>query len=484
MKLIKLTAHYTYAVAVLLIINISACNKLSSYDYPASVGTAYEIVKNDRNFSYFLEAVNRAGLEDLLKGSKAHTIYVPNNNAFTAAGYTNAVLQNMVAAELAVLVKNHIVEGATDLQVTAGKHEQTALSGLKITVEKKGDLFYVNGGDILNVSQATTNGYIHVTSTLLATRPTILDAIKNYVSTGNSQLTFLAAAITRASTGSTDFTALLSGSTPYTLLAPNNGAFIDGGFANLAAINAADPEVLGDILKYHLIAGAKLTTAFDSVPVTAYNGTPVYFDITPRTVTSTTDMTTNFTYWYANGICFGNAVPSNITADNGVVHTVSRLLPAPVTVSTLEYIEADPNLSLFRALVARASEGDADLDFEDLLSSPDKSYTVFAINNDGLINEGYEDETAIENEDPVVLARLLRMHMLPKRVNNINITDGETVRSLLPSGTTAGRYPVTFQKNGGFAVKGPSNPSPIPVLEANVVTTNGLVNVIGEVLKP
>jgi len=51
MKFKKITANnIIYAVAVLLLINITACKKLSSYDYPSSVGTAYDILKNDNNF--------------------------------------------------------------------------------------------------------------------------------------------------------------------------------------------------------------------------------------------------------------------------------------------------------------------------------------------------------------------------------------------------------------------------------------------------
>jgi uncharacterized surface protein with fasciclin (FAS1) repeats len=489
MKLKQITAkNLIYAAAVLFLLNSTACKKLSSYDYPPAVGTAYDILKNDDNFSYFYTAVTRAGLDDLLKGGQALTIYAPTNAAFTASGYTSGMIEDMAVEDLDILVKDHIVSGATDVKTITGSQQQTTLSGQKITVEQIGDLYYVNGGDILSASQEIVNGFLNVSSTLLVSSPTVMDIINNYGGSGNAKLTYLAAAIERASTGSTDFTSLLSGSNPYTLFAPNNGAFIDGGYGSIAAIQAADPETLGDLLKYHLMTGARFTTAFDSLPVTSYNGSPIYFDKNRRVVISTTTPATNFTYWYANGITFGNAVPSNLLANNGVVHTVSRFLPVPAGVSSLDYIEADTSLSMFRAIIAKASEADPNANFETMLSSPDSSFTVFAITNDGLMDAGYANEAAIDNEDAVVLADLLKYHMLAKRVNNISVDDGGAVKTLLTEASSDTGYVthkvIYLMKSGGYSVKGPANVSEIPVIDGNIVTTNGIVNIIGSVLKP
>lgn len=484
----QIMRNIIYTAAALVLTNITACKKLSSYDYPHAVGTAYDILKNDNNFSYFFTAVDKAGLGDLLKSNEAYTIYAPNNAAFINAGYTLAAIQAMASTDLAVIVKNHIVAGATDVKTISGSQQQTALSGLNISVQKIGNLYYVNGGDILNPSQVISNGFLNVSSTLLVNQTTLNDAITAYTASGNSRLTFLAAAIARASSGSTNFTSLLSGSTPYTLFAPNDGAFIDGGYKTIAAINAANPETLGNILKYHLIAGTKLTTAFDSVPVTAYNGTPIYFDKIPRKVTAITTMSSNFTHWYANGINFGNEVPSNLLAANGAMHIVSRFLPIPKSVTTLDYIKADTSLSMFYTLIKRASQAEANVNFETVLSAPTSSYTVFVVNNAGLRKEGYADIAAINNESPNVLAGLLKFHMLSKRINNINIAESETVGTLLTikdpvSGAETSRS-IYFLKSGGFAVKGSSNITSIPVITANIVTTNGLLNIIGSVLKP
>jgi len=474
----KITKTILYAITAFVIINLAACKKLSSYDYPPSAGSALDLIGADNNFSYFKYAIDKTGLGDLLNGKDEYTVFAPTNAAFINAGYPLTTLQTMLSADVAIIVKNHIVAGKIDVNTLGNSQDEVTLSGLVITVQKIDILSYVNGGDILNVNQTTSNGFLNTTNTLMVSKATLNDAVKNYINaTGNSQLTFLAAAIIRASTGSTNFTNLLSGSTPYTLFAPNNGAFIDGGYASIAAINAAAPDVLGNILKYHLIAGSKFTTAFDSMPVIAYNGNPIYFNKTPRNVTPTVTIATNVTLWYANGIIFGNSVPSNIRAANGVMHVVPRLLPTPVITNTLDRIKSDANLTMFLALIQRASTADTAWNFEALLSNPAKSYTVFAVNNTGLQAAGYANIAAINAETPAVLAAILKLHMINKRLNNINIPDNGAVYTL------AGLN-IRFLLTGGFKVQGPSNPTSIPVITANVVTTNGLLNIIGSVLKP
>jgi uncharacterized surface protein with fasciclin (FAS1) repeats len=467
-----------YFIMAMGLITMAACKKLSSFDYPPTAGTNLQIISNDNNFSTFKYALDKTGLGDLLKGTDEYTVFAPNNNAFIIGGYPLATLQSMTSADVAVLVKNHIVAGKMDVSSLGASTDKETLSGLKITIQNMGGLSYVNGGDILNASINASNGYFNATNLVLSSYPNLNDAVKNYINgTSNSQLTFLAAAILRASTGSTNFTSLLSGSTPYTLLAPNNGAFIDAGYASIAAINAATPDVIGNLLKYQLLPGVKLTTAFDSVPVTSYNGTPIYFDYIKRNVTPTVTIATNVSLWYANGITFGNSNPSNLRAGNGVMHIVSRFLPVPVTTNTLDRIKADPNLTMFLALIKRASTADPLWNFESILADPAKSYTVFAVNNTGLQAAGYADVAAINAESPGVLASILKLHMINKSINNINIIDNGAVMTLAGSN-------ITFILTGGFKVQGPANSTSIPVITANTVTTNGILNIIGAVIKP
>lgn len=461
-----------------VLFSVVACKKLSSFNYPTSVVSAYDILLADDNYSYFRYISQRAGLQSLLQGDGAFTIFVPTNSAFLNSGYTFKSLQDMPDPEITLLAKNHILSNKLDIKST-GIANLTTLSNSSINLQTIGSSIFVDGGDVLNANELATNGYINIINKVLISKITLSKAIEVYTNgTSISQLTFAAAAIARASTGGTDFNALLMGSTPYTFFIPNNGAFIDGGYASIAAINAANPVTLTNILKYHFIPGANLTTAFDSTAVTSYNGIPLYFDKVVKNRGGSTS-------FYANGITFGNSAPSNILATNGVMHVISRFLPAPITTNTLVRINSDVNLSTFSALIQRASTADPNFNFSSLLSDPNKSYTVFAVNNAGLLAAGYPNVAAINAADPSVLANIMKLHMIPKRINNIGSGGAATLLTYVnPITSVASPIGLTFVLTPGFSVKGPSNIATIPVITGNVVTTNGILNIIGTVLTP
>lgn len=464
----KIITKISTAIVLLCLIGLAGCKKLTSYDYPPDSATPYELITNDNNFSIFKIAVDRAGLASLLSSNDAYTVFAPNNTAFTNAGYPQTLIQTMPVADVITLVKNHIITGKLDAAtITAPK---ATLSGRQISVQKIGTTYYIEGGDILNKNLKTTGGYLNTINRLIYSRPTILDVITAYnanFTVAAQQYTYLQAAITRASTGSTNFTALFTGTEPYTLFAPTNDAFITAGYATVAAVQAAAPDVLGNLLKYQMIQGAKLTSAFDSVAVKAYNGTNIYFDIAKSSA--------NITSWYANGVVFGNA-GGNLTANNGVVHAVGRFFPTPITTTTLDRINSDATLTMFAALIQRASTADPKFNFTSMLSGT-SSYTVYAVNNTGLIAAGYANVAAINAENPEKLAAILKLHIVAKRTNNINVAEGGTVNSI--SGTA-----LTINTTGGYKVKGPSNPAAIAVITGNVVTTNGVLNIIGTLLTP
>ena len=465
-----------YIIAVLLgMLAMSACKKPSTIKY-VDQASSYSILYDDVNYTYFIYAINKAGLTETLQAGDQYTVFAPSNTAFINSGYTLAILQNMSVADVTTLVKYSIVSGAVDVKTTSTSQSLTNLDGQKITVQKVSGHLYIDGGDITSISLSATNGYVNYVNKVLTARPTLLDVINNYNNaTANSQLTFLTAAITKASTGSTNFTSLLTGATPYTLLAPNDGAFIAAGYATVAAVQAANADVLGNILKYHLIPGNNLLTAFDSVTVTSYAGTPIYFSQDYQIRTS---------YWFVNGIGCGNNFPSNLLAGNGSMNIISAVITPPVTVNTLAYINSNATLTMFYALIQRASQSGTD--FASMLSSPTSIYTVYAINNTGLTAAGYANIAAVNVADPTVLANILRLHMVKKRINNVSITNAGTVSSTLPN---PGSSPITYDlltltNSNPFSVKGPGNAAAVNYVTSSVVTTNGLVNIIGTKLLP
>jgi uncharacterized surface protein with fasciclin (FAS1) repeats len=146
----------------------------------------------------------------------------------------------------------------------------------------------------------------------------LLAAVGNIVATaqGNANLSLLVAAVLRASQGDVNVATVLSGTGPFTVFAPTNKAFSDAGFGTVAAINAADPNVLTSILTYHVIAARVFSSDLvnNSTPTTVNGGT-VKITLTggPKVLGKT-------------NIKPSNIVITDILATNGVVHVIDQVL--------------------------------------------------------------------------------------------------------------------------------------------------------------
>ncbi len=177
---------------------------------------------------------------------------------------------------------------------------------------------------------------------------------------------------------------LLSDSTNlFTVFLPNNDAFKASGFPTLAAVNAQSATTLGGIVGYSIIPGRQylsdsVPTKFPNVqlPTAAYTGstlpgTPVRFDLT------------TFPSKRSNGF-WDNNIPvlqPDIKLQNGVVHLTAAIV-APPSAVLKSMIYADPNLSYFKAAIARADSGSVGLDrLDSLLGYAVTNMTVLVPNN-------------------------------------------------------------------------------------------------------
>jgi uncharacterized surface protein with fasciclin (FAS1) repeats len=132
----------------------------------------------------------------------------------------------------------------------------------------------------------------------------------------NPNLSLLVAAVLRASQGTTNVAAALSGAGPLTVFAPTNQAFINAGFADADAINAADPTTLTTILTYHVIAGRIFSSDLvnGETPATL-NGETVTIELSNGAQVKGQSNSTP-----------SNIIQTNILASNGVVHVIDQVL--------------------------------------------------------------------------------------------------------------------------------------------------------------
>jgi uncharacterized surface protein with fasciclin (FAS1) repeats len=168
-----------------------------------------------------------------------------------------------------------------------------------------------------------------------------------------------------------------------------------------------------------------------------------------------------------------SVIKANVECTNGVIHVINRVL-MPAVGTIVQTAIANPNLSLLVAAVLRASQGNTDV--ATVLSSAGP-FTVFAPSNQAFINAGFADTNAIDAAAPNTLASILTYHVIAGRIFSSDLVNGETPATV--NGET-----VTILLTNGAQVKGNSNTTAANIVTPNIVTTNGVVHVIDQVLLP
>lgn len=269
-------------------------------------------------FTYLAVALARTGLiKELAKFDGAYTLFAPTDEAFMDAGFKT--IQDIVKAPVETLTPillYHVVGAKVKAaDVPAGPNAAVAtLNGANIYVTRKTDgSVFINGTPVIYADVKAVNGVIHVIDKIL------IPPVGNIVQTAlaaNPEFTYLVAAVLRASEGSTNVAALLSGAGPFTVFAPVNQAFKNAGFATIASIMSANPNDLTPILAYHVIPARIFSSDLS-------NGiTPTMFAGGTTTITLTGGPKIKGN---SNAMA-ANIVKTDIVATNGVIHVIDGVL--------------------------------------------------------------------------------------------------------------------------------------------------------------
>lgn len=276
----------------------------------------------------------------------------------------------------------------------------------------------------------------------------------------NASYSLLEQAVVRANLAGT-----LSGTGPFTVFAPDDAAFGASGI-NAAAITALTPAQLQTLLLYHTL-GSEIKAA--SVPagpnakVTTASGDSVF-------------VTRNASGVYINGIKVQTA---DIDADNGVIHSIGRVLNPPVG-NIVETAVASGLDSLVKAVLRATNGPGGDPTLAGTLSTA--TLTVFAPTNAAFTQLlGALSLTNINDIPMPTLLAVLRYHVVAGRAfssdlanGNLGMLAGGNTTINLTNGTTGGPT-VTGSGNGGNR----SN-----ITATNIVCRNGVVHLIDRVLIP
>jgi len=299
------------AMIALLAVGMIACDDDDSTPAPQTIT---DIAAANPDFSTLVTALQRTGLDDVLDASGSYTVFAPTNDAFTTF-LSGANVNDVPVPVLTQILLNHVVSGTVQSsQLTTGYIETLATyNGVANGSNLNMYVSTADGVELNGVSTVTTaniiasNGVIHVVDAVIGL-PTVVT-----FATADPNFSDLVDALT--SPGQPDFVSVLSGAGPFTVFAPTNAAFtaLD---AELAAIPLVPtPEILTEVLEYHVASGNVLSSSLtnNQVVTTLQGGT---FTIGLTGGAKITD---------ANGR-ISNIIAVDVQAANGVIHVLDKVL--------------------------------------------------------------------------------------------------------------------------------------------------------------
>lgn len=248
---------------------------------------------------------------------------------------------------------------------------------------------------------------------------------------------------------------VLSGDGPFTVLAPTNEAFAtfltDNGFASLSDVPT---DILSQILLNHVISG--------DVPSSALTSSGSGYANTNATGAAGKPM--SLYYNTSNGVRF-NGVSSvsaaDISASNGTIHIVDAVIGLPNVVTQAV---TNPELS---SLVA-ALTADNNTTFTDLLSSSNTMFTVFAP-----LNSAFSDYT---NPNGYDINNVLSNHVIVGAAAHSSALSNSYV-STAATNEDGDALSLYVNTDEGVVLNGSST-----VVLADIVTSNGIIHVVDEVI--
>ncbi|XP_062380869.1 transforming growth factor-beta-induced protein ig-h3 [Sardina pilchardus] len=135
------------------------------------MGTVMDVLKADNRFSTVVDAIQKAGMTELLNKQGAYTVFAPTNDAFKAM--PPAELNRLMSStqQLASTLKYHMGEG---LLVSGGVTSHTRvqpLQGGKLELGVRNQTMYVNRVPVVDADLMATNGVVHAVNTIIKPLP-------------------------------------------------------------------------------------------------------------------------------------------------------------------------------------------------------------------------------------------------------------------------------------------------------------------------
>lgn len=331
-------------VAALLIAVILPAQAQGNPPTIASV-LADSATADEPQFVTLLAAAQAMGLVPVLDQNGPYTVFAPTDEAFaTTLGELDITLEGLLAdpEQLTSILLYHIVPGsyvAPQVLDMNGLPLATAYwgSSVTVTVEDEGSVVRINDATVVQTDILASNGVIHAIDRVLIPAEDS-GTLAGLPMTGDLNVVELAASNNSADTPEfvTLVTAIeaaglagtLGDGGPYTVFAPTDAAFEAFLAENELTIEALleDTEALATVLAYHVVPlnfyTGDLSGAVDSYLGTLLPGAPLH-------ITRDGGLLIN-----------GAAITNSVVANNGVIHTIDRVLVPTTTTQWRELATA------------------------------------------------------------------------------------------------------------------------------------------------
>jgi len=432
---------------------------------PQTSSTIVDVAKGDGNFATLVAALEATGLDETLSDTNQEfTVFAPTDDAFALLG--DETINNLLADTdtLSSILTYHVISGAVDAETAIGLSGTTVdtVNGGKVALSLNGDSLLINTSTVTTTDIETDNGIIHVIdAVLMPIKSPEAAPTANIIETASQagDFTTLLAALDAANLTS----ALSDESSEFTVFAPTDAAFEAIG-SKMVNTLLANPDVLADVLKQHVLSGA-----VDSVTAMSLNGQSaetLLGNSLPITINTETDM-----------LMFGgaNIVVKDIATTNGVIHVIDSVIVADVTLpesfGTIADVASD-NGNFDTLLAALGATG-----LDTLIADPTNTFTVFAPTDDAFAALGQDTIDALL-ADTDTLRNILLYHVIADASvlsdAAVTIANSEDNKVEMANGDMAA---LSYVDSALFI-----NDS--AVTTANVTADNGVIHVLNKVIMP
>lgn len=292
-----------------------------------------------------------------------------------------------------------------------------------------------------------------------------------------TNFTLLEAAVLKAG-----YADLLANTQNLTVFAPTDDAFrqldINGDGtpdldteAKINALSGAGIDLLKSVLNYHVIAsrvpGSAITAAGVEAATysTAGAGPKVFGKLVGSKV-------------FINGV---EVVTPDVSASNGIIHVVNKVLLPPATTIT-GAVAANASFSRLLYAINRVKNGGG-ADIAAALNGAGP-FTVFAPDNAAFAASGFASDASLDAVPVATLQNIILHHAIGARVFSSDLTASD-VNTLLTTSDNTKKLTINLTGpaiygagNGAAAAEWPK------VTAANLMMNNGVVHVINKVILP